>query len=698
MFQSVKVKNLSLSKDNVRKSNRTVDIDSLAANIAAQGLLQNLIVSPLKKAGHFTVKAGGRRLRALQLLIEQGTLPADHEVQALVLTDEEVSVEASLSENYQRKPMNPADECAAFNHFIKKGRSAEEVAKRFGVTTRFVEQRVRLAELASPIFDALAAGEITLGVAQAYAVTADTDHQARVFAQMKASYYGDNPDGIKRAILNGATKASDAKARYVGREAYIAAGGTISRDLFSSQDEESWQDSHIIEQLAQQKLEAAAADLAQAQGYAFVTPVIATRVPYDLERQYHEFHPTPREMTDEEKARLDALVAENDTLVEQLEDELVHGTPEADAAQDRITAIEGEIEAIGDACLTVDPALMPQLGTFVYIGPDGDTRVHTRYFSERPVVDPNAPVQEGSGRGDALGDEGEAASGNDASFSARLIDELATQRRQILVAHLASDPALALDLTIFLMAQKVVSPLLSRSDHTTLRAEEASFPIGTFHDEDSLASQTIGEQRQALDQSWAGYPTMGQRFDAFRQLDEEARAAWVGFAMARTLEATLNVPSGYRANGFHDHLGRLLGIQVEQWWRPTAENFFGRVKKDVMLAALEDIGGATLRARYKDAKKGDLASACAALCDGKGIVEAEIRETALTWLPDVMRFAAEEKAEQPIRGIDDADPALEADDGDDSLGDEDGGPDAEFDTEPTDDEAGDQDSVIDRAA
>src|SRR3546814_2503719 len=74
MIQSVKVKNLSLSKDNVRKSNRDADLDSLADNIAAHGLLQNLVVTPLKKAGHFTVKAGGRRLRALQRLIDSGRL------------------------------------------------------------------------------------------------------------------------------------------------------------------------------------------------------------------------------------------------------------------------------------------------------------------------------------------------------------------------------------------------------------------------------------------------------------------------------------------------------------------------------------------------------------------------------------------------------------------------------------------------
>ncbi|MGJ8482332.1 ParB/Srx family N-terminal domain-containing protein, partial [Sphingobium yanoikuyae] len=105
MIQSVKVKNLSLSKDNVRKSNRDADLDSLAENIAAHGLLQNLVVTPLKKAGHFTVKAGGRRLRALQRLIETNRLAADHEVQVLVLEDDAGSAEASLAENFHRVAM-----------------------------------------------------------------------------------------------------------------------------------------------------------------------------------------------------------------------------------------------------------------------------------------------------------------------------------------------------------------------------------------------------------------------------------------------------------------------------------------------------------------------------------------------------------------------------------------------------------------
>src|SRR3546814_18568754 len=64
-------------------------------------------------------------------------------------------------------------------------------------------------------------GEITLGVAQAYAVTPDVDRQARVFESMSRSYYGDNPDNIRRAPHNGTVKATDAKARCVGRDAYV---------------------------------------------------------------------------------------------------------------------------------------------------------------------------------------------------------------------------------------------------------------------------------------------------------------------------------------------------------------------------------------------------------------------------------------------------------------------------------------------
>ena len=60
----------------------------------------------------------------------------------------------------------------------------------------------------------------------------------------------------------------------------------------------------------------------------------------------------------------------------------------------------------------------------------------------------------------------------------------------ILLAHIASDPGLALDLTIFLTAQNVVFEQAHIANHSPLKSSAAGFPIFAFRDEGSMASQT----------------------------------------------------------------------------------------------------------------------------------------------------------------------------------------------------------------
>ena len=84
---------------------------------------------------------------------------------------------------------------------------------------------------------------------------------------------------------------------------------------------------------------------------------------------------------------------------------------------------------------------------------------------------------------------------------------------------------------------------------------------GGHQDPDYLAATIAREQAtEALDWSWTEGETRAERFDAFRGLSDEERAAWLGHAVAKTLEASLTLP-GERACAFHDHLGRLLGIE-----------------------------------------------------------------------------------------------------------------------------------------
>lgn len=123
---------LYLSDANVRKTRSEEDDIQLSADIEARGLLQNLLVTKSKKRGKFAVIAGGRRLRAIEMIVARGAWDPDTEIECKLLEgSEEEAGEASLAENFQRVGMSPAEECRAFQHFIKEGSDVAAVAKRF---------------------------------------------------------------------------------------------------------------------------------------------------------------------------------------------------------------------------------------------------------------------------------------------------------------------------------------------------------------------------------------------------------------------------------------------------------------------------------------------------------------------------------------------------------------------------------------
>src|SRR3546814_9776828 len=92
------------------------------------------------------------------------------------------------------------------------------------------------------------------------------------------------------------------------------------------------------------------------------------------------------------------------------------------------------------------------------------------------------------------------------------------------------------------------------------------------------------------------------------------------------------------ASGFVDHLGRKLEIDVAAWWRPTAKNYFKRLTKSSIIDLFQKIGGSELSQRYGASKKDLLASSAEQLFAGNIILEADVKEKALAWLPDAMRF------------------------------------------------------------
>ncbi|HET7316395.1 MAG TPA: ParB/RepB/Spo0J family partition protein [Sphingomicrobium sp.] len=632
MIRTIPLNKLVPSPRNVRRASDTRADVELKADIEARGLLQNLVVASVSKPrGRFAVEAGERRRSALQSLADEGRLAKDHEVSCLVIERGDAE-EISLAENFQRLAMNPADECLAFQRLVEHGADAGSIARRFGVTVRFVEGRLRLADLAPVVFEGLGAGEISLDVAKAYAATPDRERQAYVFEQMSGSYGGNHPDSIRRMMTQATVAASDRRARFVGEEAYAAAGGRIERDLFRDDDGARWLDVALLERLASEKMEKLAAAAAEEQGLAFVRPALEGWIGCSATDGLRRLPlPTPP-LTDKESASVEQLETELEQLAETLEDEGVAG-PERVKAAARVRELNDAIDSLIDKPPVVDEELKPKIGTFLLLDDQGRPKLGTSFYAE---------LDEGDDAGDCEADgiaapEGEKQS-SARTLSRRLADELAIQRRDILAVHVEADPAFALDLAIFLMADRAERHWGEKCG-SSLSARAPDDPVHDFQAPEAAATVAQAESAGQLDRRWAEHPTRGERFDAFRSLPDDSRAAWLGHCVARTLEASIGT-AGERSCAFHDHLGKSLGIEIERWWRPNGANYFDRVPKSLSLAALGQVGGPALAERYSRAKKAELAQACERIFSGDIIAEAEVKTAALAWVPEAMRFGS----------------------------------------------------------
>jgi ParB family chromosome partitioning protein len=641
MIRNIPIAKLVASERNVRRASDPAADAELKADIEAHGLLQNLVVTQTRKPrGLFAVEAGGRRLRALQALVAEGRFGPGQEICCLVLDRRDVR-EVSLAENFQRLAMNPADECLAFRQLLEQGADVEGIARRFGLTTRFVEGRLRLASLAPVVFEALGAGEIGLDVAKAYAVTPDQARQAHVFEEVKRYHGSAHPDTIRRLMTQATAGASDRRARVVGEEAYVAAGGRIERDLFSDEGATRWLDVALLERLATEKLERAAAEAAGQTGLAWVRPTLADWVSASETEGLKRLRAETAPLTEEEQRRLEALDGELQRLSAVLEDEDA-GEQAQSEAEARVQAIEAEMEAIADRPPRVPEDRKAQAGTFLLIDETGEPRLHATYYIEADVGDEGAAGSAGAGEGATAGEA--APPDKPSSLSQRLTDELAMQRRDILAACVANDPAMARDLATFLMTDR--DPGYSRETGSTLRAPAPSDPVTGFETPAAPAIAALARAEEALDRSWMDGSTPAERFDAFRALPDPARDAWLARAVAGTLEASLNLP-GLRSCAFHDHLGQTLDIDTARWWRPTGANYFDRVPRKLALAALAEIGGEALAARHASLRKAELAETCERFFAGECVTEPEVKAAALAWVPDPMRFGT---AEAPTTG------------------------------------------------
>ena len=239
-MQTVSLSSLEPSRGNPRKAMDRKTIEGLAASIKTDGLLQNLVVSPLKgqrggNGKHYQVVSGERQLRALRLLQERGELAEDFAVPVEIRSDlsKDQTLRIATVENLQRQNLSPLEESAALTKLVHKGTTLDDVAAQTGLSATTIKRRLALNGLCKEAKAVLAKGEITLSQAEALTLGSDEAQQGILVEIERGSEC--SADDIKATLLD--DRPTVALAIFPV-EQYT---GTITTDLFA-EDETSYFD------------------------------------------------------------------------------------------------------------------------------------------------------------------------------------------------------------------------------------------------------------------------------------------------------------------------------------------------------------------------------------------------------------------------------------------------------------------------
>jgi ParB family chromosome partitioning protein len=354
-------------------------------------LLQSLNVRAMVDAdgnetGMFEVPAGGRRFRALELLVKSKRMAKDQPVPCVV-REAGIAEEDSLAENVMRVALHPLDQFRAFSALIETGLSEDDIAARFFVSVSTVRQRLRLPSVSPSLLDVYGEDGMSLEQLMAFSVTDNHARQEQVWEQVNQGQHVPAYH-IRRLLTEDAIAANDRRVRFIGIDAYTEAGGYVMRDLFSS-DEDGWlQDPALVELLVNEKLSEVAQEIG-GEGWKWVEAAID--LPFGCERGKRRITGTTIPLTDEEQARLDALIEEYDAIGEQYRD----GCDLPDEVDTRLTEIDAEMTPLTSRPVVFEPDEQARAGVFVSLTHDGRLRIDRGYVrpeDELVAEDADMPV------------------------------------------------------------------------------------------------------------------------------------------------------------------------------------------------------------------------------------------------------------------------------------------------------------------
>jgi ParB family chromosome partitioning protein len=136
-------------------------LEELAASIAATGVVQPVLVRPLRD-GRYQLIAGERRCLASQRA-GKTTIPA-----IVRAVSDEQAMEMTIVENLQRTDLNPMEQARAFDRLTREFKmTQEQMAQRTGKNRASIANFLRLLRLPAEVQGKVEAGELSFGHARA---------------------------------------------------------------------------------------------------------------------------------------------------------------------------------------------------------------------------------------------------------------------------------------------------------------------------------------------------------------------------------------------------------------------------------------------------------------------------------------------------------------------------------------------------
>lgn len=612
-FQLIPLNKLMASPRNVRRTDRKADIQALAASISAQGLLQNLCVVPAE-TGKFEVDAGGRRLQALKLLAKSGKIAKDFSVPCNVVSVE-AGVEVSLTENVHRVAMDAMDEVNAFAALAADGASADEIAQRFGVTRRHVDQRLALSKLSPKIKAAWKRGDVSLEAARAFCLVDDHAQQEAVYRSLGRPVT--HAGSVRARLMDGRIRASDRWAVFVGLDAYEQAGGKLVRDLFD-EDAVFIENPALLTKLAEDKLEVASAKWV-GEGWSWVSIQLGAGRGDGMSAK--RLHPDWREPTTDEQAELDRLSAEIEKLDADLEADSVEDDPRWSQRDD----LEAAYETVRQAGRCWPDEVKQLSGVVLSVDHDGDIFATEGLVKvdDQKRVDAylrNSRVGEADADGDMEGRAVETKASHVSALPKVVNRDLTLARTRAIRLRLSGDSDIALALCVVGLAMRS----LHHAEFTGVAISASARPIEDLPAFEEAKAEIEGrlpeDELDLLD--WA--------LGLSRERLLGVLAALVAGAVDLAHEDTS--PADLRRQAVADRLAQHLDIDMRQYWSADLD-FWSRLPKAFLLARVPeapDMVSKGERTRedaikaHAKLRKDDLAAKVASLFEGAG------------YLPDIL--------------------------------------------------------------